>query len=181
MKTADIPDSIEDMAVAGKVVSKRTARAFVEYGMEKETSEHYTTKLQVSTKHAETRPEGTQNMASTTSVIGPAAAAMDGAITHGGSSNSNYRRASTTAASADMDLSDVLGVPRGGASEMGSGDIEPANHTQDSTTTVSRSESPQEDGRPINFGLVLPGIYRSSYPQTRDYPFLESLHLNTVV
>lgn len=35
--------------------------------------------------------------------------------------------------------------------------------------------------RPVNFGFVLPGIYRSSYPQTQDYPFLQSLKLKTII
>ncbi|PFH57597.1 hypothetical protein XA68_14804 [Ophiocordyceps unilateralis] len=36
-------------------------------------------------------------------------------------------------------------------------------------------------GRPVNFGVVLPGVYRSSYPQPEDYAFLQSLQLKTVV
>lgn len=36
-------------------------------------------------------------------------------------------------------------------------------------------------GRPINFGIVVPGVYRSSFPQAEDYPFVEGLKLKTVV
>ena len=36
-------------------------------------------------------------------------------------------------------------------------------------------------GRPENFGVVLPGIYRSSYPRQEDFGFLQSLHLKTIV
>lgn len=39
----------------------------------------------------------------------------------------------------------------------------------------------QTEGKPINFGTVIPGVYRSSYPQTEDYPFLQKLGLKTVV
>ncbi|GJN74015.1 tyrosine phosphatase [Purpureocillium lilacinum] len=36
-------------------------------------------------------------------------------------------------------------------------------------------------GRPVNFGMVIPGVYRSSYPKPSDYEFLEGLKLKTVV
>lgn len=35
--------------------------------------------------------------------------------------------------------------------------------------------------RPGNFGIVAPGVFRSSFPQSDDYPFIESLKLKTVV
>ncbi|KAB5582415.1 tyrosine phosphatase family-domain-containing protein [Coniochaeta sp. 2T2.1] len=38
-----------------------------------------------------------------------------------------------------------------------------------------------EDDRPINFGRVIPGVYRSSFPKTEDYPFFKKLRLKTVV
>ncbi|OIW27140.1 protein-tyrosine phosphatase, partial [Coniochaeta ligniaria NRRL 30616] len=34
---------------------------------------------------------------------------------------------------------------------------------------------------PLNFGQVLPGIYRSSFPRTEDYPFFKKLGLKMVV
>lgn len=36
-------------------------------------------------------------------------------------------------------------------------------------------------GRPANFGIVVPGVYRSSYPKTEDFGFLQNLKLKTVV
>lgn len=38
-----------------------------------------------------------------------------------------------------------------------------------------------KEGRPVNFGLVVPGVYRSSYPKAEDYDFLKDLKLKTVV
>ena len=35
--------------------------------------------------------------------------------------------------------------------------------------------------RPLNFGVVVPGFYRSSYPKPEDYSYLQSLHLKTIV
>lgn len=37
------------------------------------------------------------------------------------------------------------------------------------------------NGRPLNFGVVIPGVYRSSYPKSEDFPFLQGLRLKTVV
>lgn len=36
-------------------------------------------------------------------------------------------------------------------------------------------------GQPINFGTIVPGVYRSSYPQETDYPFIQKLGLKTIV
>ncbi len=35
--------------------------------------------------------------------------------------------------------------------------------------------------RPTNFGIVVPGIYRSSFPQSEDYDFIERLKIKTIV
>ncbi|EGX93890.1 tyrosine phosphatase [Cordyceps militaris CM01] len=37
------------------------------------------------------------------------------------------------------------------------------------------------DGRPLNFGVVVPGFYRSSYPKQHDFDFIKSLKLKTIV
>jgi hypothetical protein len=37
------------------------------------------------------------------------------------------------------------------------------------------------EDRPVNFGLVVPGVYRSSYPKADDYGFIKGLKLKTVV
>ena len=37
------------------------------------------------------------------------------------------------------------------------------------------------EGRPLNFGIVMPGVYRSAYPQAEDYGYLKSLGLKTIV
>ncbi|KAI1488859.1 tyrosine phosphatase family-domain-containing protein [Biscogniauxia mediterranea] len=34
---------------------------------------------------------------------------------------------------------------------------------------------------PKNFGVVIQGLYRSGYPETADYPFIETLKLKTIV
>eukprot|EP01135_Chromosphaera_perkinsii_P005810 Nk52_evm10s366 gene=Nk52_evmTU10s366 len=34
---------------------------------------------------------------------------------------------------------------------------------------------------PLNFGVVIPGVYRSGYPNRRNFPFLEKLSLKTIL
>lgn len=53
-----------------------------------------------------------------------------------------------------------------------------------SSSSVSDSSdypAPASNGRPINFGVVVPGVYRSSYPKPEDYDFLKNLGLKTVM
>lgn len=35
--------------------------------------------------------------------------------------------------------------------------------------------------RPLNFGIVVPGVYRSSYPRPHDFEFIRGLGLKTIV
>jgi len=46
------------------------------------------------------------------------------------------------------------------------------------TKTAMELELP---GRPINFARVIPGVYRSSYPEAKDYEYLKTLGLKTIV
>ena len=34
---------------------------------------------------------------------------------------------------------------------------------------------------PLNFAMVAPGVYRSGYPNKRNYPFLKKLELKTIL
>ncbi|KAK3360895.1 tyrosine phosphatase family-domain-containing protein [Lasiosphaeria ovina] len=60
--------------------------------------------------------------------------------------------------------------------------------TADGADDYAGYTSPQQhdatiplDGRPINFGVVVPGVYRSSFPQTEDHLFLKGLKLKTII
>ena len=54
--------------------------------------------------------------------------------------------------------------------------------TDDVKLSVEQLEkSLPKEGRPSNFGIVVPGVYRSSFPQSEDYTFVEGLKLKTVV
>jgi Tyrosine phosphatase family len=37
------------------------------------------------------------------------------------------------------------------------------------------------EGRPLNFGIVMPRVYRSAYPRAEDHEYLKSLGLKTIV
>lgn len=37
------------------------------------------------------------------------------------------------------------------------------------------------DGRPFNFGIVIPGVYRSSFPKSHDFDYIKGLGLKTIV
>lgn len=57
--------------------------------------------------------------------------------------------------------------------------------TSSTTTENSLSKEAAEKvtipGQPNNFGIVVPGVYRSSYPQEADYAFIQKLKLKTIV
>lgn len=50
-----------------------------------------------------------------------------------------------------------------------------------SVSDASDYPIPASTGRPLNFGLVIPGVYRSSYPKPENYTFLRDLKLKTMV
>lgn len=55
-------------------------------------------------------------------------------------------------------------------------------HVTISLQVAKASSKSKVDGRPLNFGTVLPNaIYRSSFPQTEDFQFLGTLGLKTIV
>jgi tyrosine-protein phosphatase SIW14 len=49
--------------------------------------------------------------------------------------------------------------------------------------TIASSISPpmSTDGRPFNFGVVIPGVYRSSFPKLHDFEYIKGLGLKTIV
>lgn len=170
------------MAAVGNVVSKRTARATVEYGTESEAPEHNVKRLAKSTKAGESASQKVESMASTSGVIASTAATMDG-------SSGSYSRRGSIVGRTSADLADMKGVPRGGESYTVAdgfklpGQVQvqdPPNHANSSLKS-HKLDGLQQDDRPLNFGEVLPGVYRSSFPKTEDYPFYKKLGLKTVV
>ena len=46
---------------------------------------------------------------------------------------------------------------------------------------ASRPPTPDESGKPVNFQVIAPGIYRSSYPQYAHFNKLADLELKTII
>lgn len=86
------------------------------------------------------------------------------------------------------DLELVVGEAAAQSMEMqrsSSGQSSVKSWSSSTTTEISLSKKHAEDddipGRPTNFGTVVPGVYRSSYPQEADYEFIQKLKLKTIV
>ncbi|KAI9734744.1 MAG: hypothetical protein M1818_006731 [Claussenomyces sp. TS43310] len=78
---------------------------------------------------------------------------------------------SVTAAEFVNDLSEGVDVPlQEISSDVSVGPEDPKSGREKKTP-----------GYPINFGTIIPGLYRSGYPQLEDYKFLGTLGLKTVL
>ncbi|KAI1433236.1 tyrosine phosphatase family-domain-containing protein [Xylaria sp. CBS 124048] len=53
--------------------------------------------------------------------------------------------------------------------------------SQTCTKRLTPGRSMPSPHHPINFAMVSEGLYRSGYPQPRDYPFMQTLKLKTIV
>ncbi|AEO71247.1 uncharacterized protein THITE_2123435 [Thermothielavioides terrestris NRRL 8126] len=60
------------------------------------------------------------------------------------------------------------------------GAFQPSTAPLDSLA-IGPEERISAGGRPANFGVVVPGVYRSSFPQVEDYAFIEGLQLKTII
>lgn len=72
--------------------------------------------------------------------------------------------------------------------DIGTRDLESAamsrqgsNQSQMSSASFDLKDEQIVAGQPNNFGTVVPGVYRSSYPQEADYPFIQELELKTIM
>lgn len=157
------------MSVGEKVVSKRSARSYIEYDMEKEPHEDQAKRM-VKQDEAELGVGGRKYSASTGTVS---------------SSQSSLETSPLVRATDSEHEVDGLVLSAQGRS---SSDIEPRDAFHPPTTNQHVVNSIRElneslpiEGRPVNFGVVVPGVYRSSFPQSEDYGFIESLKLKTIM
>lgn len=90
----------------------------------------------------------------------------------------------------DIDVGlEELAVPVQGMEMQRSHSGHASLKSQVSTSSMATENSVSEEtsesrnllGQPANFGTVVPGIYRSSYPREADYAFLQKLKLKTIV
>ncbi|KAK4157676.1 putative tyrosine-protein phosphatase [Chaetomidium leptoderma] len=149
------------------VVSKRSARLYFDYDMEKQPEEN---EVKRAVKKDESDERHRQSSATT----------------------------STTHSSQSSLEPSPMVRPADGQLQVDTLVLEPQRHRQSDLelrdafhppTTKQRlaysvhdleRNLPVED-RPVNFGIVVPGVYRSSFPQSEDYSFVEGLKLKTIV
>lgn len=155
------------MSVGDKVVvSKRSARPYVEDGMEKDTRQYQGKRMM---KHEEMELEDQDRKSRATS-----------------QSSQTSLEPSPMVHPADgeheVDALSLAGQGRRGSNTGIRDAFHPPNTNQHVDYPIHELEErlPVE-GRPANFGIVVPGVYRSSFPQSEDYSFIGGLKLKTIV
>jgi tyrosine-protein phosphatase SIW14 len=170
------------MAVASKVVSKRSARTFMDEGMEKETYDSYNPRKTTSEPHNSRKPskfgEVREVEVESTSSRSSLASQPDADI----STSSSDR---TEPCPIPADFNTVKSPYRESVHQL-------AGPLSSKLTGLEKSLSFPKDldsysmelsagTYPTNFGVVVPGVYRSSYPEPRHYDSLKGLGLKTIM
>lgn len=183
----------EDMA--GVVMSKRSTRGTVEYGKEGEPKEHQPM-AKKPLKHSNINHEETQASKDVESRGRSSSVSYECCQQFGDAScrdvpkmpKTEYGASFTTATrpATQPDALEFQGRSCRMSSDDASDDVERATGNSMRKTPNTQAAKPHlvilpTEGQPMNFGTVVPGVYRSSYPQSEDYPFLQKLNLKTVV
>lgn len=162
MKAAQLCKMLSQMAVASKVVSKRSARAFMEDGTEKEAYQYNGKKLVVKYDEAAATDEveSTISTSTSSSACQSEAEAVSGIFAESVSTRGTERE--------KLKVADIVG---------GQG------HKFHATRSLPAETIPglPASDTPVNFGIVVPGVYRSSFPKSQDHAFMKNLGLKTVV
>lgn len=181
-----------------KAVSKRSARTFVDEGMEKESYDSHNRKITLELQNARrTVPEPLHNLRKTSK--------FDEAREDEVADSSSSSSASSSSGQSDLDIS----LSASDRAELGISiaDFNTANPSLHHDTTAYHSlpsfintkfGNPQKSpsfskefdlqamelsagNYPANFGVVVPGVYRSSYPEPQNYDSLQGLGLKTIM
>ncbi|KAL2131902.1 hypothetical protein VTI74DRAFT_4458 [Chaetomium olivicolor] len=151
------------VGMSEKVMSKRSRRPYVEYGMEKETHNFHPERI---VRHDEVASaDCDKNSTSTGSVH----------------SQQSSREQSPIASVPLVDTKEDAALCEAQERRLRDAFYPPL-------TAQDLAYSPRElekglpvEPRPVNFGVVVPGVYRSSFPQSDDYAFIKELKLKTIV
>ena len=151
-------------------MSRRSTRLYVDDDMEKDTSE-YQSRM---TKHEEAASlEVVSRKNSTCSSTSQSIQS---------SRQTSLERTSTKASEPEYSFISADDVEASScASVFAKGSPRISNGSSADSSSISLDELLPETGRPANFGIVIPGVYRSSFPQTPDHDFIETLGLKTMV
>jgi tyrosine-protein phosphatase SIW14 len=151
--------------MANKVVSKRSGRPYGDDDMDNQTEDHQEKRVG---RHEDTKSEGRDRQKSTST-----------ATTH---SSQSSLEPSPVIRPTDVQLE--IGALELDAPARSDSELRDAFHPTQQQFAYSINElekSLPTESRPANFGIVVPGVYRSSFPQTEDYGFIEGLKLKTIV
>jgi tyrosine-protein phosphatase SIW14 len=151
------------------VVSKRSGRQYVEYDME-EQSDEYQEKRTARHDEAGSEVRDWQGVATTAT----------------NSSQSSLEPSPMVRPADGLQEVDTLVLGVQARQRSDSGPFRDAFHPPTASQKLAYSMPELEkslpvEGRPVNFGIVVPGVYRSSFPQSEDYAFIEALKLKTIV
>ncbi|KAK4034705.1 tyrosine phosphatase family-domain-containing protein [Parachaetomium inaequale] len=151
--------------MANKVMSKRSGRPYGEDDTEKQAEDHQEKRMG---RHEDARSEGRDRQKSTST-----------ATTH--SSQSSLEPSPVIRPADGQPEIDTLEL---GPPARSDSELRDAFHPTQQQVAYSIHElekSLPTESRPANFGVVVPGVYRSSFPQSEDYGFIEGLKLKTIV
>ncbi|KAM7191334.1 Tyrosine phosphatase family domain containing protein [Rhypophila sp. PSN 637] len=166
------------------VVSKRSARTYIEDEMELSTtvvSSKDNQLVRTSTTSTKQSPSisnenmieelrGRKHSTSTTSSSGS-----------GQSSRQTSIEAQHSPMAAAVVEKEAESVTAGGFLEAQGDGAFAIQQQQQQSSAFQFDETLPKTGRPANFGVVVPGVYRSSFPQVDDHEFIGRLGLKTIV
>ncbi|KAL2175374.1 tyrosine phosphatase family-domain-containing protein [Thermothelomyces heterothallicus CBS 202.75] len=160
------------MTSGEKVVSKRSARHYVEYDMEEQIEDCHEKRL---LRTEETRSNGRDRQSPTSTSTSTSTTSQ---------SSQSSLEPSPVIHPENLQLeADTLDSALPGRDNVGFRDaFHPPTAQQQFPYSIHELEkSLPTESRPANFGIVVPGVYRSSFPQSEDYAFIEGLKLKTIV
>jgi tyrosine-protein phosphatase SIW14 len=172
--------------MADIVVYKRSTRGIVEYGKEGEPREHQAM-ANKPTKHINMGDDESQSSTDVEIKGRSSSVSFEGCRQFADALHwETDIGASLTTTTQQLEALELQSRSCRTTSDHVPGDVEPVTgsevrQTANSQEARSHNVAFPNEGQPNNFGTVVPGVYRSSYPQTEDYPFLQKLGLKTVV
>ena len=161
------------MALAGKVVSKRSARMYIEDETEKQPAEYQPKRMSFYDEGKTEHLNGKDSTSTATSQNGQSSRQTSLEVSPMISAVGEEAQVETIPLEA-LDEKEYKG-------KLGAVDVFESVQGYAAFADPGPHEILPTVGRPANFGIVVPGVYRSSFPQAEDYPFIEALKLKTVV
>ncbi|TPX17097.1 uncharacterized protein E0L32_003215 [Thyridium curvatum] len=161
-----VAEGWEEMTDSGNMVSKRSVRAYVE-------DEDQCQVVDTTSKRNSRCEEDSSASSATTTRRASTSSSRTGSDI----SSASHPEQATVDLGAELE--ELLGPE--GATTSGEVGVLLADFGEALSLPKRFSVPSTRAGQPINFGMVVPGVYRSSYPQAQDYDFIRSLKLKSIV